>query len=148
MERIAVFLNDAAHAREVVTPLQRRDTATHWVLAACPPPLTRHAGRWLSKAARRAWVERWSADLFAQIKPLLEATPGSRVETMIAPRDPAELATRLARQRESIRVFDARHVHVGQTLEPLGPDIAAPTHPWAAPVAAAAGLSSVLALAD
>jgi hypothetical protein len=149
MERIAVFVNDAEHAREVLLPLQHSGAPTHWTLAACPPPLTRHAGRWLSKAAHQAWIERWSAQVFAQLSPLLLATAGSRVETMLVKRTVRGMAERLARQHGPLRVFDARRARLGQVLEPLD----ASSEPsalnrWTGPVGATAGLSSLLLLAD
>ena len=108
MERIAVFVNDADHARQMLMPMIDAPLPTHWLLAACPPSLTRHAGRWLSHGARQAWALRWSADLFAQLAPLLREPPGSRVETMLVGRSVQGLAERLLRQHGPIRLLDAR----------------------------------------
>jgi len=53
METIAVFVNDAAHARHLLQPMLAAADDTHWVLVACPPALTRHVGRWVSKAGAK-----------------------------------------------------------------------------------------------
>jgi len=52
MEKIAVFVNDAAHARHVLEPLLEGGRPTRWIVVACAPKLTRHIGRWVSNAAR------------------------------------------------------------------------------------------------
>ena len=52
------------------TPCSPREAA-HWIVVACPPTLTRHVGRWVSKQARRTRRERWADELFAQIEPVL-----------------------------------------------------------------------------
>ena len=150
MERIAVFVNDADYARQMLMPMIDAPLPTHWLLAACPPSLTRHAGRWLSHGARQAWALRWSADLFAQLAPLLREPPGSRVETMLVGRSVQGLAERLLRQHGPIRLLDARRPRLGHIDEPLpGADAApSPAQRWTAPLTAMAGVSSLLVLAD
>jgi hypothetical protein len=150
MERIAVFVNDADHARQMLTPMIESPLPTHWLLAACPPSLTRHAGRWVSHGARQAWIERWSADLFAQLAPLLREPAGSRVETMLVGRSAQGLAERLLRQHGPIRLLDARRPRLGHIDEPLPGAGAAPStaQRWTAPLTAMAGVSSLLVLAD
>jgi len=59
METIAVYANDAAYARHLLEPMLH-GAQTRWVVVACPPTLTRHAGRWLSQSARQQWRERWA----------------------------------------------------------------------------------------
>lgn len=150
MERIAVFVNDADHARQMLAPMLGASMPTHWLLAACPPSLTRHAGRWVSNGARRAWVERWSADLFAQLTPLLLDPAGNRVETMLVGRTVQGMAERLLRQQGPIRLLDARRPRLGHVDEPLPGADALPStlRPWTAPLTAMAGVSSLLVLAD
>jgi hypothetical protein len=150
MERIAVFVNDADHARQMLAPMIEAPLPTHWLLAACPPALTRHAGRWVSNGARRAWVERWSADLFAQLAPLLRDPAGSRVETMLVGRTVRGMAERLVRQHGPIRLLDARRPRLGHVDDPLpGADAApSPAQRWTAPLTAMAGVSTLLVLAD
>jgi hypothetical protein len=150
MERIAVFVNDADRARQMLAPMIEAPLPTHWLLAACPPSLTRHAGRWVSNGARRAWVERWSADLFAQLTPLLRDPAGSRVETMLVGRSVQGLAERLLRQHGPIRLLDARRQRLGHVDDPLlGADaLPSTSQRWTTPLTAMAGVSSLLVLAD
>ena len=149
MEKIAVFVNDVASARHILQPMLEGEGPTHWVLVACPPTLTRHIGRWVSHSARRQWRERWAADLFDALTPELKAQAGSEVETLIASRPLADLSARLTARMPHLRLLDARQPRVGRVDEPIS--AAQPGQPgprWAAPVAATAGLSLMLTLAD
>jgi hypothetical protein len=148
MERIAVFVNDADHARKLLAPMVDSPLPTHWLLVACPPSLTRHAGRWVSNGARQAWALRWSADLFAQLSPLLREPAGSRVETMLVGRSVQGLAARLLRQHGPIRLLDARRPRLGHIDDPLPGADASMAQRWTAPLTAMAGVSSLLVLAD
>lgn len=149
MDKIAVFLNDAPHAEQALRPLLQAGGPSHWILVACPPTLTRHIGRWVSTAARQQWRERWSAELFAQVEPLLKERAGSRVEKMVAKRPLVDVAVRLDQRLGDVKVFDARRPRLGRTDEPL--EAGAPAHElsrWTYPVAISTGLSAMLALAD
>lgn len=149
MEKIAVFVNDAAHARHILQPMVSGGSATHWVLVACPPKLSRHIGRWVAKTARDQWRERWASDLFDDLAPLLKTQSGSIVEKLVARRALVEVSARLQARLSPLRLLDARRPTLGRVDEPL-----TATQPsdasmrWAAPMAAAAGLGAVLALAD
>lgn len=149
MDKIAVFLNDAAHAEAALKPLLQSGQPNHWILVACPPTLTRHIGRWVSASARMQWRERWSNDLFAQIEPVFKAQAGSRVEKMMAKRPLIEVATRLDQRLGAVKVFDARRPRLGRPDEPV--QAGAPDRElsrWTYPVAVSTGLSAMLALAD
>jgi hypothetical protein len=149
MEKIAVFLNDGPHALGALQPLLQTGAPRHWILVACAPTLTRHIGRWVTGAAREQWRERWSAELFAQVEPLVKAQAGSRVDKMLAKRPLVEVATRLDGRLGNVKVFDARRPRLGKPAEPLvagatGGEISR----WTYPVAITTGLSAMLALAD
>lgn len=149
MERIAVFVNDAAHARHLLHPMLATAAAAHWIVVTCPPTLTRHVGRWVSKQARRAWRERWGDELFAQIEPVLRAHPGSQIERLLASRPLTEVSSRLQARLPGVRLLDARRPALGRQEEPL--TAAQPLPPadrWTGTVAAAGGLTAVLALVD
>ncbi|WP_280153288.1 hypothetical protein [Piscinibacter sp. XHJ-5] len=149
MEKIAVFLNDAEHARHILQPMLAGASATHWVLVACPPTLTRHIGRWVSNTARQQWRERWAAEVFAQIEPDLKGQPGTVVEKLIAKRPLVELSARIETRLGGVRLLDARRPQIGKTDEPIATgQPASNTSRWAAPVAITTGLSAVLTLAD
>jgi hypothetical protein len=149
MEKIAVFVNDAEHARHILQPLLQGGAPTHWIVVACAPTLTRHIGRWVSNAARQQWLERWSAELYAQIEPGLRECPGSRVEKMLARRPLTEVCARLRERHGQVRLLDARRPRLGKSDEPL--TVGQPPADgkgWAYPVAATTGLSVLLALSD
>ena len=148
MEKIAVFVNDAAHARHLLQPMLEGAGAAHWVLVACPPTLTRHIGRWVSHAAREQWRERWAAELFEAIEPELRARPG-KVERLFAKRPLVEVSKRLEARLGAIRLLDARRPRLGKPDEPISASQpASDVGRWAVPVAATTGLTVMLALAD
>jgi len=149
MEKIAVFVNDAEHARHLLQPMLQSGQATHWVLVACAPTLTRHIGRWVSQAGRQQWLDRWSTELFAKLEPDLRACNGSRVEKMLVRRPLIEVTARLQARLGALRLLDARRPRLGKPDEPLTLDQPeSATSRWASPVAAAAGLTAMLSLAD
>ena len=149
MEKIAVFVNDAAHARQLLQPLLRHGAAVHWVLVACSPTLSRHIGRWVTQPAREQWLERWAAELFARIEPELRLNPGCRVEKMLVKRPLIEVSARLQARLGKLRLLDARRPRMGKPDEPLlAVQLPAPcARAWAsAPVLAGSG--AVTATAD
>lgn len=148
MEKIAVFVNDAEHALHILQPMLKSAGPTHWIVVATAPTLTRHIGRWVSHSARQQWLERWSADLFAQLEPLLRAAPGSRFEKMLVKRPLVEVSERLQARHGSLRMLDARRPRVGKTDEPIAAGQPVQAQNTWAPVAATAGLSAMLTLAD
>lgn len=149
MEKIAVFVNDVAAARHILQPMLKGDGPTHWVLVACPPTLTRHIGRWVTHSAREQWRERWAAELFGALQAELRAQPGSEVETLIAKRPLVEVSARLLARLPRLRLLDARQPRVGRIDEPISAaQPAQAASRWTAPVAATAGLSVMLTLAD
>jgi hypothetical protein len=149
MEKIAVFVNDVAAARHILQPMLQGAGPTHWVLVACPPTLTRHIGRWVSQGARQQWRERWAADLFDALQPELRARAGSEVETLIARKPLVDVSARLLARLPQLRLLDARQARVGRIDEPISAaQPAQPANRWTAPVAATAGLSLMLTLAD
>ncbi len=148
MQKIAVFVNDAGHARDVLEPLLRDGEPTHWIIVACMPTLTRHIGRWVSNAARRQRSERWSEELFAQLAPGLRATPGSRVDCVLAQRQIHAAVARLQQSEGPLRLLDARRSGPGKADAPLVPAQAAGHPQCDHPLVASAGLGLLLALAD
>lgn len=149
MEKMAVFINDAAHAQHLLQPMLEGGAAAHWVLVACPPTLTRHIGRWVTKASRRQWQERWAQALFEQLGPVLASQPGSVVETIVARRPLVDVSTRLTSRLPGLRLFDAQRQRIGAEDEPISrTQPCEPALRWAAPLALTTGLSAVLALAD
>jgi hypothetical protein len=148
MEKIAVFVNDAAYARHLLQPMLQSGAPTQWVLVACAPTLTRHIGRWVSHAAREQWRQRWAAELFTELE-LTFKSGGSSLEKIVAKRPLEEVSKRLQARLGNLRVLDARRPRLGQADEPITatqPPMEA--NRWATPVAAMTGMSAMLSLAD
>ncbi|RZJ15456.1 MAG: hypothetical protein EON50_01820 [Acidovorax sp.] len=110
MDRVIVYVDDAAYAQEVLAPLFARGTTTptEWVLVACAPRMTHRISKWVSHSARENWRTKWADKLFAQILPALR-TPASSVTTVIAKGPLVELTEQLqAAQSATAQVVDAR----------------------------------------
>jgi hypothetical protein len=147
MQKIAVFVNDAEHARGVLQPLLLSGEPTHWIVVTCAPTLTRHIGRWVSNAARRQRAERWGEELFALIEPTLRATAGNRVDRVLAQRQVHHTVARLQHLEGPLRLLDARRPRPGRPEEPLEGGASAPGSRRDHPLVATTGLL-LLALAD
>ena len=147
MQAIAVFVNDAPHARHLLQPLLQGRPPTRWILVACAPHLTRHAGRWLTQAARLQWRERWAAALFAELAPALGGA-GHRVERQLARGPLVELSARLQARHPGVQLLDARAARFGQREEPVTAAQPGDRPGWVGTVAVTTGLSAMLTLAD
>jgi hypothetical protein len=151
MDKIIVYLDDAAYAQQQLAPMAGNDRApsgdaTHWVLVACAPHMSRHVSKWVSASARNNWRAAWSAKLFAQLEPQLRER-GDRCTTLVARGDLVELTRKLIAQHGTARVLDARRPKFGQELSPVTADqqIGAGDR-WQVP-GAVAGLGALLVLA-
>ena len=144
MERIIVYVDDAAYARRQLVPM--RSGTTHWVLVACPPRMTQRIGKWLSHASREKWRRQWSARLFAHLQPMLQSG-GDRVTTVIAQAPLPALTQELVAVHGACRVFDARRPKFGHDLPPVTSDQpTASQQCWQVP-GALAGIGAALVLA-
>lgn len=148
METIAVFVNDAQHGLQALQAAASNSQQARWILVACPPRLTRHAGRWVSNSARAQWRERWAAELFAQLEPAWRAQTGVSLEKQVAKRPLVEVAERLAAKWSGLRLLDARAPRWGQAGEPISAEQPVAQPAWVGPLAVTTGLSAMLALAD
>jgi hypothetical protein len=148
MEKIAVFVNDVSYARHILQPLLGGEGPVHWIIVACPPTLSRHIGRWVSRGAREQWRQRWAAECFADVEPELKANPRNKLEKVLANRSPMDMASRLEARLGSVRLLDARRPRVGKAEEPLTAAQPNAKPGWTLPLAATTGLSAMLSLAD
>lgn len=148
MQKIAVFVNDVAHAKHILQPMVSNQGMTHWVLVACPPRLTRHIGRWVSRSAQEQWMERWSAEIFPELESLLNQRSGNKVEKMLAKRPLTDVTKKLEQRLGSVSFLDARAPAVGRKDEPITEGQTEAQGSWTYPVAVTTGLSAVLVLAD
>ena len=106
--KIIVYVDDADHAQQVLSPLLESETAgMRWVLVACAPRMTHRISKWVSHRARENWRDKWADKLFAQLLPGL-TTGGSTVTTVLAKGPLAELTQQLQTELGAARVVDAR----------------------------------------
>ena len=140
MNRVIVYVDDAASAQQVLAPLLARDTAgdTLWVLVACAPRMTHRISKWVSHRARENWRDKWADKLFAQILPLFPS-PSGRVTTVLAKGPLAELTEQLqadlqAHGSHTAPVMDARKPRSTEAApQPLTPRAATELAPSPAP---------------
>ena len=151
MDKIIVYINDAASALEKMAPMNSQTepggASTQWILVACPPHLTRHASKWLTFKARESWRAHWCTELFAKVTPSLKVG-GNSVQTIVAQTPLVEMTASLLRQHGPARVMDARLALVGQDLAPVTANQpVAKGSRWTVP-GALVGLGTVMALAS
>ena len=151
MEKIIVYLDDASYAQQQLAPMRSgrppaAASATHWVLVACAPRLTKRISKWVSHSARENWRAKWAEKVFAQVEPQLRAR-GDQVTTMLAKGPLPELTRKLIAEHSASRVLDARRPKFGQDLQPVTADQpAAKDGRWEVP-GAVAGMGALLVLA-
>ena len=147
MDKIIVYVDDAEHALQQLTPMLTGGGRTQWIVVACPPRMTRHISRWVSNAARENWRIRWTQALYEQLLPALRQR-GDTVNTVIASGPLNQMTARLLDQFGQARVLDARRPKFGQDLAPVTAD--QPTSrrsQWTLPGSVAA-MGAVLVLAS
>ena len=143
MEKVIVYLDDAAYARQ---QLLAAAEPTHWLLVACAPRMTHRISKWVSHSARENWRAKWAEKVFAQVEPQLRAR-GDQVTTMLAKGPLPELTRKLIAEHGASRVLDARRPKFGQDLQPVTADQpAAKDGRWEVP-GAVAGMGALLVLA-
>lgn len=151
MDKVIVYLDDCEHARHQLSSMggvsSSRRTATHWVLVACPPRMTRHISKWVNHTARENWRRKWSEKIFAQIAPELRAR-GDVVTTLLASSPLTEMTRTLLTTEGAARVLDVRRPRFGNDLAPGAPGQAtSQDSPWTVP-GAVAGMGALLVLAS
>jgi hypothetical protein len=150
MEKIILYVDDAAHAREFLARLAS-DAADagprHWVLVACAPRMTHRISKWVSHSARENWRAKWFAKVQEQLLPALRLE-GGQVTPVLAKGPLAELTQRLKLEHGAAQVVDARRPKIGVDLEPVAPDVPSPGQSgWALP-GAVLGMGALLVLAN
>ena len=149
MDKIIVYLDDAAYAQQQLAPMTAAVGAapeTHWVLVACAPRMTQHISKWVTHSARQNWRAKWAEKLFAEIEPRLTLR-GDSVTRVLAGSPLPELTRRLSSEHATSRVLDARRPKFGQDLQPVTSDQpTAKEERWSVP-GAVLGMGAVLVLA-
>lgn len=147
MDKIIVYVDDAAHALQQLAPMKRSaEPATIWIMVACPPRLTQHVSKWVTHSAREKWRVKWSDQLFAQIASGFSDASDSVVRVVASGRL-AALSDQLLATHGLARILDARCPRFGQDLEPVTHGQPVSHHSrWSVP-GAIAGVGAVMALA-
>lgn len=150
MEKIILYVDDAAYAREFLAKLSPAAVGTgarHWVLVACAPRMTHRISKWVSHSARENWRSKWFAKVQEQLLPALRLE-GGQVTPVLAKGPLAELTQRLKLEHGAAQVIDARRPKIGVDLEPVAPDVPSPGQSgWAVP-GAVLGMGALLVLAN
>jgi hypothetical protein len=148
MNKIIVYLNDAEHAgRHLLRPdgeVAPRG-ATHWILVACPPRMTRHIGKWVSHRSREQWRAKWAQRHFDMLAPALQGR-GDRLTTVLASSPLTEVTRELLSKEGAAQVLDLRRPRFGPGADSPGsalPDTA--RSPWLVP-GATAGVGAAMLL--
>lgn len=123
MDKWIVYVDEFEHAMQVLQPLlekvdQRRPV--QWLLVACPPRVTHHASKWVTKSARDNWRGKWAEKLFVRVVPVLEGA-GDEVVPLIGKSNLVAQTESLMSTHGVARVLDARRPKFGHTLEPVSP---------------------------
>ncbi len=130
METVIVYIDDAAYARQQLTPmLDAGRPDVHWVLVACAPRMTHRISKWVSHSARENWRAKWSGKLFDEVSPWLRQR-GDRTTEVLAMGPLADLQNQLAAEFGRHHLVDARRPKVDREVQ------AAPAEAANAPVAA------------
>lgn len=149
MDNIIVYLDDAEFALQQLAPMKNSTnagTATHWILVACPPRMTRYINKWVNHTARQAWRQKWSDKLFEQVVPAMQSQ-GDRITRVLAKGPLVEQTSALLAEHGAARVLDARRPKFGQDLPPVvAGQPTEGTARWSLP-GAVIGMGAVLVLA-
>jgi hypothetical protein len=110
MEAFIVYIDEKQHALQHIIPLltpQELGKKVCWVLVGCPPRLTRHGGRWLSKTAQKKWRQDWTQQATCEIETLLKQNHHQVfVKTAFGPL--TEFTKKLSGEFKTAKVIDAR----------------------------------------
>ena len=113
MDNIIVYIDDAAHALQLLQPLLATAgnaaplPTTHWILVGCAPRVTHRVSKWVTHSARDNWRRRWADKVFSQIVPALTGHPGN-ITTLLADTSLGQQTEWLMQQHGTARVLDAR----------------------------------------
>ena len=153
METVIVYIDDAAYARQQLTPPAQTDAArpasaaTHWVLVACAPRMTHRISKWVSHSARENWRGKWADKLYADISPWLRQR-GDRVTEVLAKGPLEELSAQLANEYHGAQLLDGRRPKRAHDTQPvLHEQQADKPAPWKLPGAVASIFGMMLVLA-
>ena len=126
MDNIIVYIDDAAHALQLLQPLLApASTAaplpdTHWILVGCAPRVTHRVSKWVTHSARDNWRRKWADKVFSQIVPGLSGQRGN-ITTLLADTSLGQQTEWLMQQHGAARVLDARRPRMDVGTSALRP---------------------------
>lgn len=126
MDNIIVYIDDAAHALQLLQPLLApAGTAaplpdTHWILVGCAPRVTHRVSKWVTHSARDNWRRKWADKVFSQIVPALSGQRGN-ITTLLADTSLGQQTEWLMQQHGAARVLDARRPRMDVGTSALRP---------------------------
>src|SRR5687768_929282 len=148
MDNIIVYVDDAAHAMQMLQPLLPigESPPTRWILIGCAPRVTHRVSKWVTHSARESWRGKWAEKVFAQLIPLLDKE-GDSVLTQLAQTTLLTQTESLIKQYGTARVLDIRRPKLDQEMQPVP---ATPAHksPGILSYATALASAGLLAAAD
>jgi hypothetical protein len=121
MDNIIVYVDDAAYGQQLLQPMLQgmgSGAPTRWIVVSCPPRMTRHMSKWLTRSARDSWRDKWAEKMFSQLTPML-ANGGDEVNTCMAQANLPRQTVSLIQQHGIARVLDARRPKFGESLQPV-----------------------------
>lgn len=148
MEKIIVVVNEAEYALQMVTPMKHDTIPTQWVLLVCPPKLTRHAGRWVSRHSLNAWRNNWAQTLVEAVKPRM-TLGGDKFEWRCLQGNLPDEIKRLQLEFGTQRVLDARRAKMGVEQPPVSASQSVTSNnSWSVPGGVAVMGAVLIAAAD
>lgn len=120
MDNIIVYVDDAAHAMQMLQPLLPigERPPTRWIVIGCAPRVTHRVSKWVTHSARESWRGKWAEKVFAQLIPLLDKE-GDSVLTQLAQTTLLTQTESLIKQYGAARVLDARRPKFDQDMQPV-----------------------------
>lgn len=119
METFIVYIDNKEYALQQIIPMltpQEPEARVCWVLVGCPPRLTRHGGRWLSKTAQKKWRQDWTQEATCEIETLLKQQHAQVfIKTAFGPL--TEFTKKLCGEFKTARVIDVRRPKLGANLD-------------------------------
>ena len=151
MNNVIVYLDDAAHALQMLASMQAAGSANgpvRWILVGYAPRVTHRVSKWVTHSARENWRSKWAEKVFTQLTPLLQQGDDTVVTLLADSALPLALQTQtLCGQYGNALVFDARRPKLSHDMQPVSPLPAHKSHTLISYVMTLLG-TGVLAVAD
>ena len=123
MNNVIVYVDDAAHALQMLESMEAVDSANgpvRWILVGYAPRVTHRVSKWVTHSARESWRSKWAEKVFTQLTPLLQQG-NDTVVTLLADSALPLQTQALCGQYGNARVLDARRPKLGHDMQPVSP---------------------------